>query len=249
MLEVIVGGLLPREADYVLTFCPSDRFTGIGVPLEPEASLLVYALTMRANQPIMIQHTRQLRECASPLCLLFQFADVSDLAVERGVATYKAPQVDPASLITAFALAFTLERRLGGSWLLEVYSDIWSEHVDLLLYLKPLRGVVRIYTSTLSEKAHVADRVVINHTFKPEALPLREYRGYSWCMPYAAPPEEDEAVRELVRTAVEGGGFLSLKYALEAFGQEVVAKAVSRGLLRYDATTLSLRVTEHGLGL
>ncbi|MEM0464575.1 MAG: hypothetical protein QXP31_05215 [Pyrobaculum sp.] len=250
MLEVVVGGFLPRDADYILTFCPSDRYTGIGVPLEPEASLLIYALSMRMNQPLFIEHTKQLKECASPICLLFQFADVADVQIEKGVATYKAPQVDPASLITAFALAFALERRLGGGWLLELYSDVWHEHIDLLLYLKPLKGVVRIYTSTLSEKAHVADRVVLNHAFKPEALSLREYRGYPWCMPYASPPEEeDEAVKELVRTAVESGGFISLKYALETFGQDAVAKAVSRGLLRYDSVTMSLRVTEYGLSV
>lgn len=250
MLEIVVGGFVDRNADYVFTFCPSDRYTGIGAPLEPEASLLIYALTMRMNQPLMIQHTKQLKDCASPLCLLFQFADVEDLSVEKGVATYKAPQVDPASLVVAFALAFTLERKLGGSWLLELYSDIWGDHADLLLYLKPLRGIVRIYTSVLSPKAHVADRVVVNHTFKPEALALKEYKGYPWCMPHVAPPEEeDDRVRDLVSTAVESGGFLSLKYALEAFGQDVVARAVSRGLLKYDPTTMSLKVTEHGLGV
>ncbi|MEM1598784.1 MAG: hypothetical protein QW598_08475 [Pyrobaculum sp.] len=250
MLEVVVGGFVDRNADYVLTFCPSDRYTGIGVSLEPEASLLIYTLTMRYNQPLMIQHTKQLKECASPICLLFQFADVTDVQIEKGVATYKAPQVDPASLITAFALAFALEHKLGGGWLIELYSDIWGDHVDLLLYLKPLKGVVRIYTSTLDARAHVADRVVLNHAFKPEALSLKEYRGYPWCMPYVAPPEEeDERVRDLVRTAVESGGFLSLKYALEMYGQDVVAKAVAKGLLRYDPTTMSLRVTEHGLGL
>jgi len=238
-----------QDADYVYTFCPTERLTGIGTPLEPEASMLILALTARYNQPIHIAHTRQLKDCTSPICLLFQYADFDDFKVEKGEATYVAPVVDPASLVVAIALAYALERRLGGGWLVEVYSDAWPQHVDVLLYLKALRGVVRIYTTTLSERAMAADRVVVNHTFKQEALGLREYRGYPWCSPPTAPPlgvEED--VEELVRTAVESGGFLSLKYALEQFGQRAVARAIALGLLRYDPTTMSLKVTEAALG-
>jgi len=51
-----------------------------------------------------------------------------------------------------------------------------------------------------------------------------------------------------VRTAVGASGFLSLKYALEQFGQRAVAKAIALGLLRYDPVTMSLRVTEAALG-
>jgi len=249
MLEVVVGGLIERNADYVYTFCPTERITGIGVPLEPEASMLIYALTARYNQPIHVTHTKQLRECTSPICLLFQYADLEDLKVEKGETTYVAPVVDPASLVVAIALAYALERRLGGGWLVEVYSDAWPHHIDVLLYLKPLRGVVRIYTTTLSERALAADRVVVNHAFKQEALGLREYRGYPWCTPPTAPPPGvEEEVEELVRTAVEAGGFLSLKYALEQFGQRAVARAIALGLLRYDPTTMSLKVTEAALG-
>jgi len=249
MLELVVGGLIERNADYVYTFCPTERRTGIGTPLEPEASMLIYALTSRYNQPINITHTRQLRECTSPICLLFQYADLDDFKVEKGETTYVAPVVDPASLVVAIALAYALERRLGGGWLVEVYSDVWPQHVDVLLYLKALRGVVRIYTTTLSEKAMAADRVVVNHTFKAEALGLKEYRGYRWCSPPAVqPPGVEEEVEELVRTAVEAGGFLSLKYALEQFGQRAVARAIALGLLRYDPTTMSLKVTEAALG-
>jgi len=249
MLELVVGGLIERNADYVYTFCPTERYTGIGVALEPEASMLIYALTARYNQPIHITHTRQLKDCTSPICLLFQYADLEDLKVERGEATYVAPVVDPASLVVAIALAYALERRLRGGWLVEVYSDAWPQHVDVLLYLKALRGVVRIYTTTLSERAMAADRVVVNHAFKAEALGLKEYRGYPWCTPPTAPPPGvEEEVEELVRTAVESGGFISLKYALEQFGQRAVARAIALGLLRYDPTTMSLKVTEAALG-
>jgi len=249
MLEVVVGGLVERNADYVYTFCPAERYTGIGTPLEPEASMLIYALTSRYNQPVNITHTRQLRDCTSPICLLFQYADLEDLKVEKGEATYVAPVVDPASLVVAITLAYALERRLGGGWLVEVYSDAWPQHVDILLYLKVLRGVVRIYTTTLSERAMAADRVVVNHSFKTEALGLKEYRGYQWCTPpTAAPPGVEEEAEELVRTAVEAGGFISLKYALEQYGQRAVARAIALGLLRYDPTTMSLKVTEAALG-
>jgi len=167
----------------------------------------------------------------------------------RTEATYVTPVIDPVSLVVAIALAYALERRLGGGWLVETYSDAWPQHVDILLYLKPLRGVVRIYTTTLSERAMAADRVVVNHTFKQEALGLKEYRGYPWCSPPAAtPPGVEEEVEELVRTAVEAGGFLSLKYALEQFGQRAVARAIALGLLRYDPTTMSLKVTETAFG-
>jgi len=249
MLELVVGGLVERNAEYVYTFCPTERYTGIGTPLEPEASMLILALTTRYNQPIHITHTKQLKECTSPICLLFQYADFDDFKIERGEATYVAPVVDPASLVVAIALAYALERRLGGGWLVEVYSDAWPQHVDVLLYLKPLRGVVRIYTTTLSERAMAADRVVVNHSFKQEALGLREYKGYSWCSPpTATPPGVEGEVEELVKTAVEAGGFLSLKYALEQFGQRAVARAIALGLLRYDPTTMSLKVTEAALG-
>ena len=249
MLEVVVGGLTERNADYVYTFCPTERLTGIGVQLEPEASMLIYALTARYNQPIHVIHTRQLKDCTSPICLLFQYADLDDLKVEKGETTYVAPVVDPASLLVAIVLAYALERRLGGGWLVEVYSDAWPHHVDVLLYLKPMRGVVRIYTTTLSERAMAADRVVVNHSFKAEALGLKEYRGYPWCSPPAAqPPGVEEEVEELVRTAVEAGGFLSLKYALEQFGQRAVARAIALGLMRYDPTTMSLKVAEAAFG-
>jgi len=249
MLELVVGGLIERNAEYVYTFCPTERTTGIGVQLEPEASMLIYALTSRYNQPVNITHTRQLRECTSPICLLFQYADFDDLKVEKGEATYVAPVVDPASLVVAIALAYAFERRLEGGWLVEVYSDAWPQHVDVLLYLKAMRGIVRIYTTTLSDRAMAADRVVVNHTFKAEALGLREYRGYPWCSPPAAqPPGVEEEVEELVKTAVESGGFISLKYALEQFGQRAVARAIALGLLRYDPTTMSLKVTEAALG-
>jgi len=249
MLELVVGGLVERNAEYVYTFCPTERYTGIGTPLEPEASMLILALTSRYNQPINITHTRQLKECTSPICLLFQYADFEELRVEKGEATYVAPVVDPASLIVAIALAYALERRLGGGWLVEVYSDAWLHHVDILLYLKALRGVVRIYTTTLSERAMAADHVVVNHSFKQEALGLKEYRGYPWCSPPAAPPPGvEEEVEELVKTAVESGGFISLKYALEQYGQRAVARAIALGLLRYDPVTMSLKVTEAALG-
>jgi len=249
MLEIVVGGLIKRDADYVYTFCPTERLTGIGTPLEPEASMLILALTARYDQPVNITHTRQLRECTSPICLLFQYADLDDLKVEKGEATYVAPVVDPASLVVAIALAYALERRLGGGWLVETYSDDWPHHIDVLLYLKALRGVVRIYTTTLSERAMAADRVVVNHSFRAEALGLKEYRGYPWCSPPAAqPPGVEEEVEELVRTAVEAGGFLSLKYALEQFGQRAVARAIALGFLRYDPTTMSLKVTEAAFG-
>jgi len=61
------------------------------------------------------------------------------------------------------------------------------------------------------------------------------------------PPGVEGNVKELVRTAVGASGFLSLKYALEQFGQRAVARAIALGL-PYDPTTMSLRVTEAALG-
>jgi len=53
----------------------------------------------------------------------------------------------------------------------------------------------------------------------------------------------ENAARPLTRD-----GFISLKYALEQFGQRAVARVIALGILRYDPTTVSLKVTEAALG-
>jgi len=61
--------------------------------------------------------------------------------------------------------------------------------------------------------------------------------------------EVSEDVRELLRTIFEAGGFVTLKYAQENFGQETVMKAVKAGYVRFDAFTMTLRLTELGMSV
>jgi hypothetical protein len=109
---------------------------------------------------------------------------------------------------------------------------------DLLAMAKPLRGVLRIYTSTFDQRIAVADRAVMavpGLTF--EALSLKkEWAGGRLCRVEVPMPmvEVSEDVRELLQTVFEAGGFITLKYAVENFGQEAVAKAQKLGYVKLD---------------
>jgi hypothetical protein len=59
----------------------------------------------------------------------------------------------------------------------------------------------------------------------------------------------EEDVKELLRVIYEAGGFVTLKYAVENFGQEVVAKAQKLGYVKFDAITMTLKLTELGMSV
>ncbi len=147
-------------------------------------------------------------------------------------------------------LAFMLEREVGGDWAVEIYSDAWSQFTDLLAMAKSLRGVLRIYTSAFDQRIVVADRAVMAVPgLTLEALSLKkEWAGGRLCAVEVPAPvaEVAEDVRELLQTIFEAGGFITLKYAQENFGNDVVAKAVKAGYVRFDAFTMTLRLTELG---
>ena len=257
MLEIVVGGLVdPPAAKARYTFCAKGNVgeTGLGFELTPEGSLVATAVFQRLQNPAPpFAKTQDLATCSAPLCHLFKFVDYSELRLEEGTWRYKAPTVDPLQLVLGLALAFKLERELGGGWAVEVYSDAWPQFTDLLAMAKALRGTLRIYTSAFDQRIVVADKAltaVPGLTF--EALSLKkEWAGGRLCRVEVPPPvaEAMEDVKELLQTIFEAGGFITLKYAVENFGQEAVAKAQKLGYVKLDPLTMSLRLTELGMSV
>jgi hypothetical protein len=257
MLEIIVGGLVDPPAVKVrYTFCQVEETgeTGLGFHLTPEGSLATAAVFMRMQNPAPpFARTQDFASCSAPLCHLFKFVDYSDLRIEEGTWRYKAPTVDPVQLTLGLALAFKLEREVGGGWAVEIYSDVWPQFTDLLAMAKSLRGVLRIYTSTFDSRVVVADRAVMavpGVTF--EALSLKkEWTGGRLCRVEVSPPvaEAMEDVKELLQTIFEAGGFATLRYLQDNFSQETIMKALKAGYVRFDAFTMTLRLTELGMSV
>ncbi len=257
MLEIIIGGLVDPPAVKVrYTFCQVEDAadTGLGFDLTPEGMAVATAVFHRLQNPAPpFAKTQDLATCSAPLCHLFKFVDYSDLQLGVGTWRYKAPTVDPVQLTLGLALAFRLERELDGDWAVEVYSDAWPMFSDLLAMAKALRGILRIYTSAFDSRAVVADRAVMavsGVTF--EALSLKkEWAGGRLCAVEVPAPmvEVEEDVKELLQTVYEAGGFATLKYVTENFGQETVMKAVKAGYLRFDAYTMTLKLTELGMSV
>jgi len=257
VLEVVIGGLIePPPAKIRYTFCQVEDAgeTGLGFDLTPEGSLAATAVFQRLQNPAPpFARTQDLATCSAPLCHLFKFVDYSDLQIGEGTWRYKAPTADPVQLVLGLALAFKLEREVGGGWAAEIYSDIWPQYSDLLAMAKPLRGVLRIYTSTFDQRIVVADKVAMavpGVTFESLSL-KKEWAGGRLCAVEVPMPivEVEEDVRELLQTIFEAGGFITLKYAVENFGQEAVAKAQKLGYVKLDPLTMSLRLTELGMSV
>jgi hypothetical protein len=255
MLEIILGGLVdPPPAKIRYTFCQAENDTGLGFDLTPEAMAVATAVFMRMQNPAPpFAKTQDLATCSAPLCYLFRFADYSPLQLGAGVWRYKAPTADPVQLVLGLALAFRLEHDVGGGWAVEVYSDAWPQYSDLLAMVKPLHGVLRIYTSTFDQRIAVADRAVMAVsavTYESFSL-KKEWTGGRLCAAEVPMPmtEVDEDVKELLQTVYEAGGFTTLKYAQENFSQETVMKAVKAGYLRFDAYTMTLKLTELGMSV
>ncbi len=257
MLEIILGGLVdPPPAKIRYTFCQVEDAaeTGLGFELTPEGMAVATAVFMRMQNPAPpFTRTQDLATCSAPLCHLFKFVDYSDLQVGVGTWRYKAPTVDPVQLTLGLALAFRLEHDVGGDWAVEVYSDAWPMFSDLLAMAKALRGNLRIYTSTFDSRITVSDRAVMAVTgITFEGLSLKkEWAGGRLCAVGVPTPmaEVEEDVKELLQTIFEAGGFVTLKYAQENFGNDVVAKAVKAGYVRLDAITMTLKLTELGMSV
>jgi hypothetical protein len=253
MLEIVIGGLVdPPPAKIRYTFCQvEDAETGLGFELTPEGMAVATAVFMRMQNPAPpFAKTQDFAACSAPLCHLFKFVDYSELRLEEGTWRYKAPTADPVQLVLGLVLAFKLEREVGGGWAVEIYSDVWPMFSDLLAMVKSLRGVLRIYTSTFDSHVVVADRAVMavpGVTFESLSL-KKEWTGGRLCAVEVPAPvaEVAEEVRELLQTIFEAGGFITLKYAVENFGQEAVAKAQKLGYVKLDPLTMSLRLTELG---
>jgi hypothetical protein len=256
MLEIVVGGFVdPPPANIRYTFCQEDAAdTGLGFDLTPEGMAVATAVFMRMQNPApYFTRTQDFATCSAPLCHLFKYVDYSDLQIGGGTWRYKAPTADPVQLTLGLALAFKLEREVDVEWAVEIYSDAWPQYSDLLAMAKPLRGVLRIHTSAFDQRIVVADRAVMavpGLTF--EALSLKkEWAGGRLCRVEVPMPmvEVSEDVRELLQTIFEAGGFITLKYAVENFGQEAVAKAQKLGYVKLDPLTMSLRLTELGMSV
>ena len=257
MLEIVIGGLIePPSAKVRYTFCQVEETgeTGLGFELTPEGSLAATAVFQRLQNPAPpFAKTQDLATCSAPLCHLFKFVDYSELRLEEGTWRYRAPTADPVQLVLGLALAFKLDKELEGGWAVEIYSDVWPQYSDLLAMVKSLRGVLRIYTSAFDQRIVVADRAVMavpGVTF--EALSLKkEWVGGRLCRVEVPMPivEVAEDVRELLQTIFEAGGFITLKYAVENFGQEAVAKAQKLGYVKLDAFTMTLKLTELGMSV
>jgi hypothetical protein len=257
MLEIVVGGLIePPFAKIRYTFCQAEDAadTGLGFDLTPEGMAAIAAVFQRLqNPPPPFTKTQNLATCSAPLCYLFRYVDYTDLQINVGTWRYKAPTADPVQLVLGLALTFKLEREVDVEWAVEIYSDMWPMFSDLLAMAKPLRGVLRIYTSVYDSRIVVADRAVMAVpavTF--EALSLKkEWTGGRLCAVEVPAPmaEVEEDVKELLRTVFEAGGFITLKYAVENFGQETVAKAQKLGYLKFDAYTMTLKLTELGMSV
>ena len=256
MLEIVVGGLVdPPAAKIRYTFCAEDAGeTGLGFELTPEGSLAATAVFQRLQNPAPpFAKTQDFASCSAPLCYLFKYVDYSDLRVEEGTWRFKAPTADPVQLVLGLALAFKLEREVGGGWAVEIYSDAWPQFTDLLAMAKALRGTLRVYTSAFDSRIVVADRAAMavpGLTY--EALSLkREWAGGRLCrveVPAAPRAGVEGDVLELLRAVAEAGGFISLRYAQENFG-DAVARAVKAGYVKLDALTMSLRLTELGMSV
>jgi len=246
----------PPPAKTRYTFCQVEEAgeTGLGFELTPEGSLAATAVFMRMQNPAPpFAKMQDLATCSAPLCHLFKYVDYSELQLGEGTWRYKAPTADPVQLTLGLALAFKLEREVGGGWAVEVYSDAWPIFSDLLAMVKALRGTLRIYTSTFDSRITVADRAVMaTSAVTLEALSLKkEWAGGRLCAVEVPMPivEVEEDVRELLRVIFEAGGFITLKYAVENFGQEAVAKAQKLGYVKLDPLTMSLRLTELGMSV
>jgi hypothetical protein len=256
MLEIVVGGLVdPPPAEIRYTFCVEDAAdTGLGFDLTPEAMAVATAVFQRLQNPAPpFTRTHDFATCSAPLCHLFKFVDYSDLQIGAGVWRYKSPTVDPVQLVLGLALAFRLDHDVDGDWAVEIYSDAWPMFSDLLAMAKHLRGVLRIYTSTFDSRIAVADRAVMAvSAVTYESLSLKkEWIGGRLCAVEVPTPmvEVEEDVKELLQTVFEAGGFVSLKYVQENFSQEAVMKAVKAGYVRFDAFTMTLRLTELGMSV
>ena len=256
MLEIILGGLVdPPPAKIRYTFCAEAAAdTGLGFDLTPEGSLVATAVFQRLQNPAPpFIRTPDFASCSAPLCYLFKFVDYSELKIEEGTWRYKAPTADPVQLVLGLALAFRLEREIGGGWAVEIYSDIWPQYSDLLAMAKALRGTLRIYTSTFDSRVVVADRAVMAVSgLTLESLSLKkEWTGGRLCRVEVPMPafEVDEDMKELLRVIYEAGGFVTLKYAQENFGNDVVAKAVKAGYVKLDPLTMTLKLTELGMSV
>jgi len=246
----------PPAAKIRYTFCAEDNAaeTGLGFDLTPEGSLVATAVFMRMQNPAPpFARTQDFASCSAPLCHLFKFVDYSELQLGEGTWRFKAPTVDPVQLILGLALTFKLEREVGGGWAVEIYSDAWPMFSDLLAMVKALRGILRIYTSAFDGRVVVADRAVMaTPAVTLEALSLKkEWTGGRLCAVEIPAPvaEVAEDVRELLRVIYEAGGFITLKYAVENFGNDVVAKAVKAGYVKLDPLTMSLKLTELGMSV
>jgi len=255
MLEIVIGGLVdPPPAKIRYTFCQAEDDTGLGFDLTPEAMAVATAVFLRLQNPAPpFAKTQDLATCSAPLCHLFKFVDYSDLQIGGGTWRYKAPTVDPVQLVLGLSLAFRLEHDVGGGWAVEVYSDMWPQFTDLLAMAKPLHGVLRIYTSTFDSRITVADRAVMAVsavTYESFSL-KKEWAGGRLCAAEVPMPmaEVEEDVKELLQTVYEAGGFTTIKYAQENFSQETVMKAVKAGYLRFDAYTMTLKLTELGMSV
>ncbi len=252
MLEIVIGSVVEGKAERHYTICPADKTTGVGFELTPEGQLVFSTIFLRYNYPISpIRHTSDLLQCSSPLCLLFRFADYSELQEEPGQYQMKMAFADPVQLAIGLALAHYLDSKYGGNWVVEVYSDAWPQFTDLLATAKALDGVLRIYTSVYDSRAVIADRVVLAvSSLTYEGLTMKkEWRGGRLCRPLIPEPVAevtDQEVLELLKTVWESGGFLSLKYAQERFGEALI-RASQMGLVRIDTLTLTVRITDLGL--
>ena len=256
MLEIVVGGLVdPPAAKIRYTFCAEDAGeTGLGFDLTPQGSLAATAVFQRLQNPAPpFAKTQDLATCSAPLCHLFKYVDYSELKLEEGTWRYKAPTADPVQLVLGLALVFKLDKELEDSWAVEIYSDAWPQFTDLLAMAKALRGILRIYTSAFDQRIVVADRAVMavpGITFEGLSL-KKEWTGGRFCAVEVPMPvvEVAEDVRELLQTIFEAGGFITLKYAVENFGQETVAKAQKLGYVKLDSVTMTLKLTELGMSV
>jgi len=256
VLEIVVGGLTePPPAKTRYTFCADAgaKETGLGFDLTPEAAAAVTAVFIRMQNPAPpLAKTQDLASCSAPLCWLFRYVDYSDLQLGEGVWRFKAPTIDPVQLTLGLALAFKLEHEVGeGNWAVEIYSDAWPQFSDLLAMARGLRGVLRIYTSVFDPRIMVADRAVMAAPgVTLESLSLKkEWGGGRLCaveVP-ALGEEVEPEVRELLQTAYEAGGFITLKYAVEHFSRGAVLKAQRLGYVELDAFNSVLRLTEKGM--
>jgi hypothetical protein len=257
MLEIVIGGLIePPSAKIRYTFCAEDNAaeTGLGFDLTPEGMAVATAVFQRLQNPAPpFARTQDFASCSAPLCHLFKFVDYTDLRVEEGTWRYKAPTADPVQLTLGLALVFKLDKELEGGWVVEIYSDVWPMFSDLLAMAKSLRGVLRIYTSTFDSRVVVANKAVMavpGITFETLSL-KKEWTGGRLCAVEIPAPvaEVAEDVRELLRVIYEAGGFITLKYAVENFGNDVVAKAVKAGYVKLDPLTMTLKLTELGMSV